>query len=279
MGQVWLVSAIALVLAGAAFLAFAFLIPVRIRKIRERDSAWAWVATRMPWRDEPFGEEHIAQLPASAQRFYRFAIEPGTPIRTFAEIGHAGVLGRGGRAAKAFQILACPYGAVWRYSGGDAVPFSGFIGFWKEGILSCFWHIGIPRASSSAAPNANDLLGRMLLDALLWTPAALLPRTGIEWTQVDEATARVTVDWRGRLRTIELALEPDGRPHELLLLSEEGQDNGVRAKPSDFDIVEGYRLPMRADFFHAGPRTAAFLSRSKLKDIRFLGPWIGSSHS
>jgi hypothetical protein len=273
---VGLVSAIALVFAGAAILAFAVLL--RLRATRERDSAWAWVATRVPCRDEPFGEKHLAQLPAVAQRFYRFAIAPSAPIRTVAEIRHAGFLGSGGRRVKAFQILACPYGAVWRYSGQDAFPFSGFASFWKAGILSSFWHLGFLPARSSTSSTSSDPFGRMLVDALLWTPAALLPRRGIEWTEVDEVTARVTVDWERHTRTVELALEPDGQPGEILLLSEEGQENGLCAKPSEFDTVEGYRLPMRAEFRDSA-RTASFLSRSKLRGIRFPGPWIGSSHS
>ena len=88
----------------------------------------------------------IAGLPEPARRYFRFAIAPGTPLRTVAVIEMTGRFGLGDKADHRFQpmrarqILAPSYSSVWiprigsglmRMSGSDVlVDGAAWTRFW-----------------------------------------------------------------------------------------------------------------------------------------------------
>ncbi len=144
----------------------------------------------------------VAELPGPARRFFEFAITPGTPLYTVAEIEMTGRFSLGTKEAPnymamtAHQILAAPEGFVWsmsaskglmRVSGSDAAADGES---WTR-----FWLLGaIPGARiGGAGDHRRSAFGRYVAEAVFWTPAALLPGPGVVWVNVDDTTARVTV--------------------------------------------------------------------------------------
>ena len=83
-------------------------------------NAWRRLAATAPSDSASFQPEMVAGLPEPAQRYFRFAIRPGTPLHTVAEIVMIGEIGRGSHddpdysSMRARQILAPPYGFVWQ---------------------------------------------------------------------------------------------------------------------------------------------------------------------
>ncbi len=169
---------------------------------------------RAPARFDPV---MVADLPEPARRFFLYAILPGTPLRTATRIAMAGRFAMGTKAEPAYldmtaaQTLAAPVGFVWkmsarrgimRLSGSDSESWTRF---WMMGLF--------PVARIGGDPDhARSAFGRMVAEAVFWTPAAVLPGRGVRWERVDNDVARVTVDNRGLSQSVDVTVAPDGRP-------------------------------------------------------------------
>jgi hypothetical protein len=92
---------------------------VRARDTRQARKAWAALAAQGMRNATQFAPEMVASLSEPARRYFTFAIAPGTPLRTVAEIDMLGEIGLGERnkpnyqAMTACEILAPPHGFVW----------------------------------------------------------------------------------------------------------------------------------------------------------------------
>jgi len=80
---------------------------------------WKRLVLSQPVAPPVFDVAMIGGLPEPAQRFFRFAIRPGTPLRSVAEIHMAGEFSLGTRSEprtmpmQAKELLALPHGFVW----------------------------------------------------------------------------------------------------------------------------------------------------------------------
>lgn len=251
----WLAAAFVLLTLAAA--------AVGVRRAclraRLRDEAWETLASKTPWHDVPFDTDAVARLPDAAQRYFRFAIQPGTPLRPVAVVA---TRSRGGSPIRdSHMLLAVPHGmqerslrAGWllsrlRHLEGDRA--SG--GAWLLFVLPL---------SGGALPDAGALLTRSLLRAALWTPAALL-RDGVRWTGISLDAARAEMSVGGLTACIEIMVDGDGR----LVSAVAG---GAVAKVGDFLDIAGYRVP----------RTVVLGDeRIEVGGLRYLPAWAGSPHS
>ena len=234
---------------------------------------WRWSDTRNAWKawadlaripnrlPDRFDPAMVAGLPEPASRFFKFAIAPGTPLSTKAEIEMQGEIGLGTKETpgyqpmRARQILAAPHGLVWRVSAGrGAMRIIGSDGMVEDRSWTRFWLLGLVPVLR-AGGNADHLrasLGRAVAEAVFWTPAALLPQTGATWQAVDADTARATISHDGMIQAIEIHVAPDGRPLSVVIprWSNANPAGEYRLQPfggtlSDFREVVGYRLPFR----------------------------------
>ena len=226
-------------------------------------------------------------LPEPAARFFRFAIAPGTELRTVARLSMGGELSLGGRDAPmhALQILAAPHGFLWqvrldgptRVTGSDALDT---MGNWSRFRLLDLVPVG--RAGGNP-DHLRSAFGRMVGEALFWTPAAFLPAAGagwdaISWEAVGSDTTAVTVRHRGLTQRAEVTVDGAGRPSRVAFprWSNENADRTYRLQSfggdlSEFDRFDGYCLPTRVTggnhygtpdydaFFRARVTAAAFL--------------------
>lgn len=230
--------------------------------IRAEQAAWNRLAARQTEPAERFDPAMTAGLPDAAQRFFRYAIEPGTPLFRVAMVSMEGEFGLGNKAKpgylpmRAKQILAAPYGFVWRVHAGDAVRISGSDGLEEGSGWSRFWLFGFaPVARAGGNPDhARAAFGRQVAEAIFWTPAALLPGKNIVWEAIDNDAARVTLTYQGLEQAVDLYVDVDGRPVKVIFQrwSDANPDKTFQLQPfggypSKFERFGGYRLPTRIE--------------------------------
>lgn len=256
----WMLPVLVLALAALAIASMA--VWRQLDRLADRNAVARLdsIRARHPLR---FDRAHIAQLPEVARRYFGFVIKPGAPLHAIAEIEMTGRFSLGPRelpnwlAMTARQTLAGPRGFVWRMaarrgltriSGSDAlVDDRNWTRFWLGGLVP------VARVSDTL-DHRRSAFGRAVAEAAFWTPAALLPGPGITWTQVDAATARVTVRCDGIVQSVDVTIEADGRPTQVALQrwSDANADKVFRLQPfggflSEFREVDGFRLPMHVE--------------------------------
>lgn len=248
------VTIIALLLAGL-LLALAGL----AARDRWADRAeWARLAALQPAEPRVFAPEMIAGLPEPARRYFSFSIRPGTPLFRVAELDMQGKFALGDKDKPGYQpmvarqILAAPEGFVWAMRTRGGLPVSGS----DSGRWTRFRILGlIPVARMGGSrDHARAAFGRYVAEAVFWTPAALLPRPGVVWEQVDDDTARVTMRDGDLSQAVDLTVDADGRPLRVTFQrwTNANPDKEYRLQPfggilSDFREVAGFQLPFRAE--------------------------------
>lgn len=244
-------------------------------------------ADREMWRDlerradagPQFDPAMLNGLPEPAARFFRFAIEPGTVLRSVAVVEMGGSLSLGDREAPnpqpiaARQIIAPPHGFIWQVRLESAARVTGSDAYTPELSLSRFRLLDlVPVARVSGDPDhLRSAFGRMVGEGLFWTPAAFLPKTEagwdhLSWEVVDADTARVTVRHSGQEQTADITVDEEGRPSRVVFprWSNENADREYRIQPfggdlAGFETFGGYTLPTRVtggnhygtDLYHA----------------------------
>lgn len=158
----------------------------------------------------------IADLQEPVRRYFKFAIAPGTPLYTVAEIDMGGLFSLGSKdkpayqEMEAYQILASPDGFVWRLKLPGVIPISGFdagkwIRFRLFGLLPVARMGGDPDHTLAA-------YGRYATESVFWTPAAVLPGKHIKWQQIGRDTARVTISSGSLSQEVDITMDDAGRP-------------------------------------------------------------------
>jgi hypothetical protein len=167
-------------------------------------------------------------------------------------------------------VLAAPYGACWRLRSALTA------GFWAltagQTIRGARLFGLIPYRIAQLS--AEHLFARLCVEALLWCPAALLRNEFTSWEHLDERHCRVQISWHGLSESLVLTINAEGAPQEIRSSS---QPQSIIAMPSRFQTFDGLRLPTRVRIL-TGDATDCF-SDIELRDIRFPGPWAGSSHT
>jgi hypothetical protein len=266
-------------------LLFCALLLLRLRDWRMDRAEWLRLAAQQPADPLRFHPAMVADLPESAQRFFKFAIAPGTPLLSVAEIDMGGQfsLGTGDapnyRPMQAQQILAGPHGFVWRMRLPGWVPVSGSDAGSESGSWTRFRILGfIPVARmGNGTDHVRSAYGRCVAEAVFWTPAALLPGPGVTWEGVGRDTARVTVAIGALSQAVDVALNAAGQPITVGFMRWTDANPGkqYRLQPfggmlSDFREVRGYRLPFRVEAGNMFGTDEQFIFyKAEVIDIRF----------
>lgn len=244
---------------AAVFAVFVLALGLLLVFDRRADRAeWGRLAALQPSDPARFAFEMVANLPEPARRYFRFAIQPGTPLLPVAEIDMTGQFSLGTKddpryqPMEARQILAVPDGFVWAMRTRGGMPVSGSdSGHWTR--FRIFGLIPVGRLGGDP-DHTRSAFGRYAAEATIWSPAALLPGPGVTWSAVDEATARVSVTHGALEQAIDVTVDADGRPVEVSFQrwSDANPEKVHRLQPfgavmSDFREVEGYRLPFRVE--------------------------------
>jgi len=218
-------------------------------RIAERLLAQAGPAHRI------FDPDALADLPEPAQRYFRYSIQPGTPLRRAVELEMEGQLGLGTkdqpgyRPMRATQLLVPPYGLVWRVNTGS---LSGSDGATPETSWTRFWMFGIVPVVRAGAneDHRRSAFGRVIGEGVFWAPASLLLNDETAWQSLGRDEVRATVRSAGLEQAVDITVAKDGQPTRVVLQrwSNANADGTFREQPfggdlSEFENFDGYRLP------------------------------------
>jgi hypothetical protein len=203
-----------------------------------------------------FSHDMLTGLPEIAVRYFRHAIQPGTPLSTTAEldIGGTFLLGRLRFAMRSREVLRAPYELVWlpelrsgpiRMSGSDGlVAGEAWTRFWLNSLLPVV-QVG----------NSPDMLRSAHFRAAsesVWAPAALLPDKGVRWEQLGPERARVTLAEFDPPISLELTIAPNGGLRSIVgqRWSNANSDKRFRPQPFGGEILSqasfgGFTVPSR----------------------------------
>lgn len=182
------------------------------------------------------------------------------------------------------QILAPPYGFVWRvrarYGALSIRGSDGLIDGRSWSAFRLFGVLPVLRAGGDA-DHARSALGRLVAEAVFWTPAALLPRFGAAWSRADRDTARATVDWGGMRQTVDVTLDGDGLPRRVALprWSAANPEKTYRLQPFGGELAEvrdfaGVRVPTRVvGGNHIGTDAYHPFYRAQVTGLTWLDGW------
>ena len=153
--------------------------------------------------------------------------------------------------------MAAPDGFVWEIHGGKAeMRICGSDGMLRDRSWTRFWLLRVlPVARVGGdADHLRSCFGRLVAEAAFWSPAFLLPRTGVAWSQVDPDTARATVRHGALVQSVDIHVDAAGQPLWVSLprWTNANPEKIYRVQPfggelSDFRLVSGYRVPFRVD--------------------------------
>ncbi len=265
-------------LAGVSFVV---LLSLRLYDWYADQDEWARLIGLQPISPIKYNPKIVAELPEPAQRFFNFAIAPGTPLLPVAEIDMGGLFSLGTRdnpnyqIMDAQQILASPHGFVWRLNLRGRVPVSGS----DSGNWTRFRILGlIPVARMGGdLDHAQSAYGRYVAESVFWTPATVLPGPGVVWEGVDSNSARVTVSHGALSQTVNIRVNANGQLVEVFFSrwSNANSDKEYRLQPfggtlSDFREVQGYNLPFKVEAGNMFGSDEYFVFyRAEIKKIRF----------
>lgn len=281
---------LAIVAAATVFLVALF--TWRKADIASERDAWQSLTARQPAAPATFDSSMTATLPEPAQRFFRFAVAPGTRLHTVAAITMEGEFSLGNKNQADYmpmyakQVLAAPHGFVWKVRAGDKVWFSGSDGARDGKSWSRFWLLGI--VPIARAGNNSDHLraafGRHAAEAVFWTPAALLPGDNVRWEAIDDSSARVILTHMALEQAVDLTVDAEGRPIKVVFQrwSNANPERTFQVQPfggylSDYREFHGFRLPTRVEagnHFETDDYFAFF--KATVTDVRFPAPKRGT---
>ncbi|HNQ75852.1 MAG TPA: hypothetical protein PKM39_04360 [Pseudothauera hydrothermalis] len=247
-----------LTFATLAALMLTALALLRWHDARADRQEWLRLAALQPSDPGRFNHAMVAELPEPARRFFQFSIEEGARLWTVAEIDMGGQFSLGSKEQpryqpmQAWQILAAPHGFVWQLELPGALPVSGSdAGHWTR-----FRLLGLVPVARQGGDDdhTRSAFGRYVAEALLWTPAALLPGPGVEWKALSEHSARVTVRHQGLEQAVDLHVDAQGQPLHVQFMRWSNanaeriyREQPFGAVPSQFQPVQGFRVPMRVE--------------------------------
>ncbi|MCC2617758.1 hypothetical protein LJ739_16010 [Aestuariibacter halophilus] len=244
-----MVGLIGVVVVGAVLLCL-----LRLRDRHDDSRAWARLASLQPKLPARFNPAMLATQAEPVQRFFNYMIGPDAPLYTVAEIHMQGQFSLGSKAnpdykaMRAKQLLAAPAGFIWqlvlptglRVSGSDTERWTRFR------LLEL-----LPVARLGGDPDHTlSAYGRYIAEAIIWSPAAVLPGADVIWEAINDHQIRVTVSHEGLRQTVNIDIAADGAPQTITFLrwSNANAQKIFTWQPfgaylSDFREVCGYRLP------------------------------------
>lgn len=257
------------------------LLILHLQDWRDEQTEWKNLLSLQPKNPMRYDSSLVENLPEPAQRYFNFAIASGTPLYTIAEIDMGGEFSLGSKkepnyqSMQAHQILAAPYGFVWRLSLPGIIPISGSdSGRWTRFRVLGF--IPVARMGGSL-DHARSAYGRYIAEAVFWTPAAILPKAGIDWEEVDNNTARVIVTYGELSQAVDITVNAEGEVTEVSFMrwSNANPEGVYRLQPfggtlSDFRFVQGFKLPFKViagNMFGTSEYFTFF--KAEVEEIRF----------
>lgn len=272
----WLLVSIILIIAIILML-------IRFNDTYADHQQWRRLRATQPTNPATYDPTMVDGLPEPARRFFNFAISPGTPLLTVAEIDMGGQFSLGSlekpnyQTMEARQILAAPTGFVWQLrlpnwvSGSD---FGSDSSSWTR--FRIFGFVPVARLGGDTN-HRRAAFGRYVAEAVFWTPAALLPGSGVVWDMIDGNSARVTVSRGALSQSVDVYVNASGQPVvvQFMRWNNANPEKIYGYQPfggylSDFREVQGFTIPFRVEAGNQfGTDTYFPFFRAQLKAVNF----------
>ena len=190
----------------------------------EAEDSWLAIAARSGTSLGEFDPAMVADQPEIARRYFAHAIEPGTPLRTTAELRMRGTFLLGDKAdhqryeMTARQMLRPPVEFVWlpKLSSG-LMTITGSDALVAGRAWTRFWLMGlVPVANESTSEDMVRSASFRAAAEGLWVPASLLPQHGAKWDQIGPDRAQVTITRTTPHVVLELTLAGNGAVKEIV---------------------------------------------------------------
>lgn len=230
------------------------------REQREAEERWRRIAAGAGPPTEAFDPGMLDGQPEIAQRYFRYAIAPGTPLRRAVQLDMHGTFLLGDKnsfqtyAMRARQILHPPSQFVWIADlRSGAMRISGSDGLMEGSAWTRFWLMGlIPVAKARSSPDlVRSATFRSTVESI-WAPANLLPQNGVVWEQTGDNAARLRFESVAPQIHLDLILGREGALREVVgqRWSNANPAKVFRPQPFGGTIQDhaqfgGYRIPSR----------------------------------
>ena len=179
-----------------------------------------WQNLRLPPGGETFDPGLVKDLPAPARRYFQRVLAPGTPLARSVVLtmhGRIGLRPGGDKSPFTARQILFTTGLLWQAKVGRGLMRITGYDQYAEGEGAMRWSLWglIPVVHAGGPDITRSAAGRLALEAPLWLPSALLPRSWSgwkpRWEEINDRVARVHV----KIGTEELApvlfITPEGR--------------------------------------------------------------------
>jgi len=227
--------------------------------MREAEEAHRTILLRPAPPPERFDPHMVAGLPEIAQRYFRHAIAPGTPLRSAVELEMEGTFLLGDKdkhqsyRMTARQALRAPEEFIWapRLRSG-AMTITGSDALVGGEAWTRFWLLGlVPVANVRTSPDlVRSARFRGAVESALWLPASLLPGNRVRWEQTGPNRARITLERFDPAIVLDLTLAETGAVREVVgqRWSDANPEKRFRLQPfggavSGESTFDGFTIP------------------------------------
>ena len=215
-------------------------------------------AARLHIGPKTYSEDELVGLPAPVQRYFRAVLTAGQPIVAAVRVEHMGTfnMSEAGQQWKPFtstqRVITLRPGFLWDarialMPGLTARVHDAYIA--GEGILHAALFGLFSLANMRGTPEmAQGELMRFFAEAA-WYPTALLPSQGVQWTAVDDSSAKGTLQDGETVLTLLFRFDKDD-----LIASVRAESRGRTAGDSQvptpwecwyshYELHDGIRIP------------------------------------
>lgn len=228
--------------------------------------------------------ERLASLPRPVQRYFRAVFPDGSPFFQRARFVQEGALRTSVKSRRWMPFIAeqnvsidAP-GFIWR-ARVHAAPLVSIqvLDSYQRGVgageVRLFSALPVAR-ETGRLELSSGALHRYLAEAV-WFPTALLPRTGLEWTAIDDSKACATLSDHGVTVTLEFRFAPSGEVSSIFTPTRWGRfADGYRQVPweghfTDYFEQDGMRIPRYGEVGWYAGNELQLVWKGTLRSARF----------
>lgn len=231
-----------------------------------------------------FSIQELEGLPDPVARYFRAALSEGQPIVRFARFSQRGEFlvkpekGGWGPFRADQHVATGPAGFVWdariRMAPGIAVRVRDAFVEGEASMLGSLLAI-VPVVRVEGTPEvAAGALHRYLAEAV-WFPTALLPSSGVQWTPLDDSSARAAIGVAGTTVSVDFRFGEDGlvrgifTPARARLIGGRAVPNPWRGRFWNYEVRGGMRIPLAGEVEWVLPEGPQPYWRGRITDIGY----------
>ena len=197
--------------------------------------------------NKTFRYEHLKGLPEPVQRYFKYALKDGQPYLSHLRLKHTGQF-KTGQGKDWVDIngeqyfTAQPPGFIWIGKTKAFTARDSYVS--NKGNLSVYL-LGFLRIVNSKGTTVDQAELLRWLGESVWMPTNLLPGEHIQWTAMDENTAKVTFDWQGQTVFYTVHFNEEGQITRMQTERYMNEDRLEKweGRLSDYQEVNGMNVP------------------------------------